>query len=100
VRRRVVPALLVCVLVLVALGAVACGPSKAAVASEHKDQCFANENQIKTAINLVNADTGIYPTIADVVSKLHVSCPDGGTYSFDEKTDTVSCSVHGHPSQP
>ena len=75
-RRRVVPALLVCVLVLVALGAVACGPSKAAVASEHKDQCFANETQIKT------------------------SCPDGGTYSFDEKTDTVSCSVHGHPSQP
>ena len=96
-RKRIGALVLVAVLAVAALTAAGCGPSKAAVAAEHRDRCFANEAQIKTAINLVYADTGVYPTMADVLSKLHVTCPDGGTYSFDEKTDTVSCSVHGHP---
>lgn len=25
----------------------------------------------------------------------HLSCPDGGTYTYDPKTGTVACSVHG-----
>jgi hypothetical protein len=95
--KRLAALVLIATLALAALTAVACAPSKAAIAAAHKDECFANEAKIKTAMNLVNADTGFYPKISDAVRELHVSCPDGGTYSFDEKTDTVSCSVHGHP---
>lgn len=84
------------VAVLICSALVACAPSKAEVAAQQKDQCLANERQIKTAIDLVNADTGVYPDINDVVAKLHVKCPSGGTYSFDPNTNTVTCSVHGH----
>jgi ABC-type oligopeptide transport system substrate-binding subunit len=95
--RRIALLGLALLLVVTALAAAGCGPSKADVAAQQKQECFANERQLKTAIDLVDADTGFYPTIADVVSQLHVACPAGGTYSFDPSTDTVSCSVHGHP---
>jgi hypothetical protein len=86
-------------LALTALGLTACGSSKAAIAQEQRDQCFATQKQIKLATDLVNADTGIYPDIASVVQQLNAKCPAGGTYSFDPKTNTVSCSVHGSGSQ-
>jgi hypothetical protein len=72
-----------------------CGPSKADVSAQQRDECFANQKRIKLATDLVNADTGIYPDIASVVAQLKAVCPSGGAYSFDPKTDTVSCSVHG-----
>ena len=81
--------------VSLALAAVACSPSKADVAAQQRDACFQNQAQIKTAINLVHADSGLYADVADVVKQLHLACPAGGTYSFDQNSDTVSCSVHG-----
>lgn len=81
---------------MAAVGVVGCAPSKADVAAQQKQLCFANERQIKTAIDLVHADSGLYPDIGTVVTKLQLKCPAGGTYSFDQNTDTVSCSVHGH----
>ena len=86
---------IVAVLLLAVLAG--CAPSKAQVAEQDRQQCFANEQQIKMAMDAVYADSDIYPNVADVVAKLGVKCPDGGTYSFDPNTDTVSCSVHGHP---
>jgi len=87
---------LLLVVSLASILAAACSPSKAEIAAQQRDQCFANEQQIKMAIDLVNADTGVYPEIGGVVTKLGVKCPAGGTYSFDPNTNTVSCSVHGH----
>jgi hypothetical protein len=74
----------------------ACGPSKAEIAAQQRDECFANEQQIKMAMNLVHADTGFYPDFVTTVNKLNRRCPSGGTYTWDENSDTVSCTVHGH----
>ena len=91
-------AVLVAVLLILAgLGLAACGSSKADIAAQNKEQCFAYEKQIKMAMDIVHADSGIYPDVNDAASKLGAKCPSGGTYSFDPNTDTVSCSVHGHP---
>ena len=89
-------ALLLCLL-LFASCLVACGPSKADVAAQQRQQCFDNQSRIKMAMDLVHADTGIYPDVNDAASKLGVKCPAGGAYTFDPNTDTVSCTVHGHP---
>jgi hypothetical protein len=95
-RRRIVALALLGALVLALAATVGgCAPSAADVAAQHKEQCFANQRQIKMAIGLVNADSGLYPDINNVVAELKVKCPDGGTYAFDQKTATVSCSVHG-----
>ena len=93
--RRIAP--VVALLLAAALGLVACGGGRAGVAAQNKEQCFAYEKQIKMAMDLVHADSGLYPSVQDAASKLGAKCPSGGTYSFDPKTDTVSCSVHGHP---
>ena len=95
--RAVLALLTACLLLATAAGLVACGPSKADIAAQHKQECFDNEARIKTAMDLVHADTGFYPDITDAASKLGAKCPDGGTYTFDPNTDTVSCTVHGHP---
>ena len=97
--KRIVRLVLAVALALTALSVVACGPSKAEIAQQQRDECFATQKQIKLATDLVNADTGIYPDIASVVAQLHATCPAGGTYSFDPKTNTVSCSVHGSGGQ-
>ena len=86
-----------CLLLGAAVGLSACGPSKAELAAQRKQECFGNESRIKTAMDLVHADTGFYPDVTDAASKLSAKCPDGGTYTFDPNTDTVSCTVHGHP---
>ncbi len=95
-------AVMLAAVLCVALGAggavlSGCSPSKVDVTAQQKQECFDNQSKIKMAIGLVHADSGIYPDVASVVKELDVKCPAGGTYSFDEKTDTVSCSVHGHP---
>ncbi len=79
-----------------ALGVAACAPA-APSAAELKAQCFQNQTLIAAEMNLFNADSGMYPPITTVVEKMNLKCPSGGTYSFDEKTLVVSCSVHGHP---
>lgn len=81
---------------LTVMGATACAPS-APSAADQKAACFGNEKVIAAEMNLFYDDAGIYPPISDVVSKLHLKCPSGGTYTFDAKTNTVSCSVHGRP---
>ena len=90
-------ALVICLLLAGAFALTACGPSKAEVAAQQKQDCFATESRIKTAMDLVHADTGFYPNVADAVRELGATCPAGGTYTFDPNTDTVSCTVHGHP---
>jgi len=85
------------ILVLAAtLGMTACAPA-APTAAETKSACFANQTLIAAEMNLFYDDAGIYPPIADVVDKMKLKCPGGGTYSFDAATHQVSCSVHGHP---
>jgi hypothetical protein len=86
---------LLCVLALSGCAAPKATPAE--TIAQGREQCFANEKQITMALDLVNADSGIYPDVTDVVKKLGVKCPDGGTYSFDSATNVVSCSVHGHP---
>jgi len=98
IRRAILIGLLLAIVAVVIVGCG--GPSKEQIAAQQRDECFTNELKIKTAIDLVNADSGIYPDVASVVSKLDVKCPSGGTYSFDAGTDTVSCSVHGSKSAP
>jgi hypothetical protein len=95
--RRIVLGALAAALLVAVLGVSGCGPSKAEVAAQQRDECFATESRIKTAMDLVHADSGVYPNVADAVRELAAKCPAGGTYSFDPDTDTVSCSVHGHP---
>ena len=95
--RRLRATLVVAVLLVASLGLVACAGGKADVAAANKEQCFAYEKQIKMAMDLVHADSGLYPEVQDTANKLGAKCPSGGMYSFDPNTDTVSCSVHGHP---
>ena len=94
-KRRGFAVLLVVLLATALLSA--CSPRAADKAAEQKAQCFQNERLIKAAMDVFYADSQMYPPIADIVKKLDVKCPAGGTYSFDPNTDTVSCSVHGHP---
>ena len=77
------------------LASAGCGP-KGLSADLAKQECFANQARIKGMFDLFYADSGEYPPIGIVVEKLGVKCPSGGKYSFDAKTVTVSCSVHGH----
>jgi hypothetical protein len=86
----------VILVLLVGLGMAACAPA-APSAADLKAKCFSNETLIAAEMKLFYADAGIYPPIATVVEKTHLTCPSGGTYSFDEKTGIVTCSIHGHP---
>jgi len=81
---------------VLATGVTACAPPSPTPA-EQKAACFTNEKLAGAEMKLFYEDAGIYPPIATVVEKLHVKCPSGGTYSFDEATGIVSCSVHRHP---
>jgi hypothetical protein len=88
---------LAALLAVALLLAVGCASKPAAPsAADQKAACAENQAHIRQAMDLFYADSQIYPPIATVVEKLHVACPSGGTYVFDEKTDTVSCTVHGH----
>jgi hypothetical protein len=80
----------------IGLGVAACAPVTPS-AADRKAQCFTNQALIRAEMDVFQADSGIYPPIATVVEKMHLKCPSGGTYSFDETSATVSCSVHGHP---
>jgi hypothetical protein len=89
-RIGILSALLVLVLTLVAC-------AQTSVVDEKKAACFANETLIKTEMQLFKADSGLDAPLQDVIDKLHVKCPSGGTYSYDATTGVVTCSVHGHP---
>ena len=97
VARLVAFLLLVAVFSVALLAAAGCS-SKPAARSEvdKRAECAQNQTHIRQAMDLFYADAQMYPPIATVVEKLHVACPDGGTYVFDAKTETVSCTVHGH----
>jgi hypothetical protein len=92
--KRITVALMLTLVVV--LGATACAPSKPSVA-DTRAACFANQKLIAAEMDLFHADAGIFPPISDVVQKLGLKCPAGGTYSFDATTDVITCSVHGHP---
>jgi len=94
VAARFAAALLAAAL-LVALVA-GCGQSAAQKAAADRDECYANESQILSAINLEHADSGEYADVNLVAKTLNLKCPSGGTYTFDPNTDIVSCTVHGH----
>ena len=90
-------AALAVVIVLSLLSVAGCS-SKVATPDEAANRavCANNQARIRQMMDLFYADAQMYPPIATVVEKLHVKCPDGGTYLFDQNTATVSCSVHGH----
>jgi hypothetical protein len=94
-RRTSIIVIVLVVLVVAAMAVAGCaGPS---LAAEQKAQCFANESLIQSYMKLFDEDSGMYPPLQDVIDKLHVKCPSGGTYSFDATTGIVTCSIHGHP---
>ena len=99
VRARVLTlpvAILVVLAAATMLGGCSSKPAAPTVA-QTQAACFENQTHIKQAMDLFYADSQMYPPIETVVEKLHVACPSGGTYSFDPDTNTVTCSVHGHP---
>lgn len=94
-QTRVVLAFaVVAALALVALLAGCAGQS---TADANKEKCFANIAVIQAEMKLFKEDSGLDAPIADVVSRLHMVCPSGGTYSYDASSGVVSCSIHGHP---
>jgi len=95
-RRRLA---VVVILVLLA-AALVCAPGcarkpKVLTEADKKAVCAANQQKIRETMSVFYADSQIYPPIATVVEKLHVKCPDGGTYLFDEEQIAVTCSLHG-----
>lgn len=76
------------------LGLTACAPA-APSAADQKAACATNQRLILAEENLFHDDSGLWAPIADVVDKMHLKCPSGGTYSFDATAVKVSCSVHG-----
>ena len=86
--------LIVAIVLAVAIVLSGCAPAAPSAAAT-KDACFRNMALIHTEIDLFHADSGVYPPLADVVKQLGSKCPSGGAYAFDEKTDVVSCSIHG-----
>jgi hypothetical protein len=81
-------------LVALATAAAGCSPSISA-ADGASAQCRANRAAIKQMFDLFYEDSGEYPPMDIVLQKMDRRCPSGGTYTFDEGTDKVTCSVHG-----
>jgi hypothetical protein len=81
---------------LLIAGAVAIAGCAQSTAAEQKAACFANESLIQGEMKLFKEDSGIDAPLSDVIDKLHVKCPAGGTYSYDATTGVVTCSIHGH----
>ena len=95
-RRLIVMAL--SLVVVVALGLPVVGCSQSPSAAEQQAQCFQNEALLQTEMKLFTADTGgVEAPFATVIAKTHAVCPSGGKYSWDAATGIVTCSVHGHP---
>jgi ABC-type glycerol-3-phosphate transport system substrate-binding protein len=83
------------VALVMALALTGCSSGSDAAAA--KTKCYANETLIAQEMKLFYEDSGTYPPITTVVDKMQLSCPSGGTYSFDATTGVVTCSIHGHP---
>jgi hypothetical protein len=90
-RRNRTIALLIALVLVLAMAACSSAPSVA----DDKAACINNERLIKSAMGLFNADSGLNAPISDVVDKLHLKCPVGGTYSYDATSGVVSCTVNG-----
>jgi PBP1b-binding outer membrane lipoprotein LpoB len=84
------------VLAIAILALALAGCSQDSRAAEQKAQCFANETVIQAEMKLFKADSGLDAPIQDVLGVTHVTCPSGGTYSYDPATEIATCSVHGH----
>jgi hypothetical protein len=95
IRARIV--LVFAVIAALAFVAVLSGCGGQSTADANKEKCFANIALIQAEMKLFKEDSGIDAPLADVVSKLHVACPSGGTYSYDATSGVVTCSIHGHP---
>ena len=94
--KRLVLVILLCAV----LGLVGCGPKVSAadkLAAEQRAQCFQNQGVVLQTMKLFYADSGTYPPMDIVLSKIKASCPAGGKYTFSETTEKVSCSIHGSP---
>ena len=58
--------------------------------------CGTNRAQLAQQLSMAqSAAEGAAPDLAAVVSELKVKCPSGGSYSLDQSTGRVACSVHG-----
>jgi hypothetical protein len=92
--------LMLMIVLCAVLGSGGCGSKVSAadkLAAEQKAQCFQNQGVVLQTMKLFYADTGTYPPIDDVLSKIKASCPAGGKYTFSETTEKVTCSIHGSP---
>jgi hypothetical protein len=90
--------LLAAVLALaLALAAALSSCSQGPTESEKKAVCFGNEARVGAVMKLFKADSGMDAPLDRVLGEMKAVCPSGGTYTWDPQTETLTCSIHGHP---
>jgi competence protein ComGC len=82
------------------MAAIAVPIFNAAKSSAGQKACFANQRTVSGASQAYMADKGALPkTLNDLVDAGLIEsepvCPSHGTYTWDEMTGEITCSVHG-----
>lgn len=99
--------LMVVVLIIGILVAIAIPVFNAATKTARERTCHSNERTVEGAVEQYLAADPNYTVTGDdwdaIMGKLvpdyikaEPTCPEGGTYTFDDTAKTVTCSVHGH----
>ncbi len=90
--------LLIVVLILAALSAIAIPRISQSAHNAKQNACDTNIDVVNSAIEMYNADNGIYPAAMSDVTGSTTYFPDGaptcalsGTYTMDAGTNRVSC---------
>jgi len=94
--------LIIVVAILGILAMIAIPRITTSTASARTTACQTNQASLDTMIEMYYADTGGYPSLADLVADANYfpdgepCCPSGGTYTKDGTTHRVSCSESDH----
>lgn len=101
-------ALLLGLMLVICLALAGCGASKPSasggagtIVNTAKDNasavtCGTNRTVIANQLSMGQSTSeGAAPDVAAIVAEAKVVCPSGGTYSLDQATGKVACSVHG-----
>ncbi|MDI6844361.1 MAG: type II secretion system protein [Anaerosomatales bacterium] len=99
--------LMVVVLIIGILVAIAIPVFNAATKTARQRTCFSNERTVEGAVEQYLAADPNYTVAGDdwaaLMAKLvpgyikaEPTCPENGTYTFDDTAKTVTCDVHGH----
>ncbi|MBC7266993.1 MAG: type II secretion system protein [Coriobacteriia bacterium] len=99
--------LMVVVLIIGILVAIAIPVFNAATKTARERTCHSNERTVEGAVEQYLAADPNYTVAGDdwaaLMAKLvpgyikaEPTCPENGTYTFDDTAKTVTCDVHGH----